>query len=144
MKKLLIVIALLTGAISYGKAQGQQGGGAQGNRMGGTPEERLQRSMAQLEPLKLTDDQKAKVTALYVAQSKTQDSLFKSAGQGGDRQAMMAEFQKMRAANDKKVMDILNDEQKKQYTAMMEARRNRQGGQGGGGQRPPQAGGNNQ
>ena len=144
MKKLLIVIALLTGAISYGKAQGQgQQGGAQGSRMGGTPEERLQRSLAQLEPLKLTDDQKTKVTALYVAQAKTQDSLFKSAGQGGDRQAMMTKFQEMRAANDKKLLDLLNDEQKKQYTTMMEARRNRQGGQGGGGQRPPQGGGNN-
>ncbi|MDF3076294.1 MAG: hypothetical protein K0S09_183 [Sphingobacteriaceae bacterium] len=139
MKKVLMVIALLTGVVSFSKAQG---GGAQGGgRMGGTPEERLQRSMAQLEPLKLTDDQKAKVTALYVAQGKSADSLMK-ANQGGDRQAMMSKFMEMRAANDKKLMDLLNDNQKKQYTAMMEARRNRQGGQGGG-QRPQGGGGNN-
>jgi hypothetical protein len=136
MKKVVLAVALLIGVVSLSKAQG--GGGGQGRNMG-TPEERAARSISRLpETLKLTDDQKTKLTAVYVAQSKSQDSLRTAMGQGGDRQAMMTKFQEMTASTDKSVMALLTDDQKKVYEEYTKTRQQFGRGGQGGGQRPAQ------
>lgn len=119
--------ALFVGTVSFSMAQ--QGGG----QRGGTPEERVQRNIDRLKPLSLTADQEVKIKAILLAQSKSQDSLFAAAGQGADRQATFQKLTPIREASDKKILDLLNEDQKKAYTTMQEQRRQRgpQGGQGG-------------
>lgn len=122
--------ALLIGTISFANAQG--GGG----RQMGTPEERAKRSTDMLaERLKLDDEQKTKVSAIYVEQSKAQAKAMESAA--GDREAMRANMEKMTAETNKKIEAVLNDTQKKDFKAYLEERakqmQNRQMGGGGGG-----------
>lgn len=136
MKKLLMICGLLFGMATLANAQGQGGGGG---RMGRTPEERIKRQTDQLvEKLKLTDDQKTKVTAIFTAQVAAQTKMREEmqAG-GGDRAAMMEKMQKAQAETQGKINEVLNDEQKKAYKAMldeqkaaMEARRQGGGGNG--------------
>src|SRR5262245_7757969 len=138
MKKVVLAVALLIGVVSLSKAQG---GGGQGRNMG-TPEERAARSLAQLpEDLKLSDAQKASITAIYLAQNKKTDSLRTAAN--GDFASIMPKFQEMRTATDQKIGAVMTDEQKPKYEAYLKNRpqfgRGGQGGGGGqGGQRPPQ------
>ena len=69
MKRLIIAFGLVLGVVSFANAQGQ------GGRQMGTPAERAARQVAQLETLKLSDEQKAKLTEIYLAQGKSIDSL---------------------------------------------------------------------
>lgn len=130
MKKLLIVCAFLMGAVGFANAQG--GGG----RQAGTPEERAKRSTDQLvERLKLNDDQKTKVSTIYLDQAKAQAKMMEEMQAGGDRTAMREKMTKMRADVDAKLNEVLTEDQKKEYKAMQEERakqmQNRQGGGGG-------------
>ncbi|MBC8052220.1 MAG: hypothetical protein H7Y13_04080 [Sphingobacteriaceae bacterium] len=130
MKKILVVLFLMAGAVSLSKAQGQ--GGFQQR----SPEERVKMQMERLsQTLSLTEDQKTKISAIYLVQAKSRDSLFTSMGQTPDRDAMRAKMTEMNASSDKKVLSLLNDEQKKTYEAYVKERGNRGFG---GGQRPPQ------
>ncbi|MEJ6979278.1 hypothetical protein WG906_02375 [Pedobacter sp. P351] len=115
MKKLLVIAALVAGTVSLSSAQGQ--GGQQR-----TPEERAKMSVDRMKTTitSLSADQEAKLIALSLAQSKSQDSLS--------------------AAITAKVTSVLNDDQKKTYAAYIAERGNR-GGFGGGGQRGGGAGG---
>jgi len=116
MRKFLLMCCFLVGITAMAHAQGG------GQRR--TPEERAKMMQTQL---KLTDDQTAKVTAIYQAQAKQIDSLRNA---GGDRSAFRPIMQ---AATDK-IKAILTPEQATAWQKMMdEQRAQRQGGGGGGG-----------
>ena len=120
MKKLLIICALVFGVATFASAQGQ--GGQGGQRMGGTPEERIKRSTDQLvEKLKLTDEQKTKATEVFTAQIAAQTKMREEmmAG-GGDRAAMMEKQTKLTAETEAKISAFLTDDQKKAYKAMLD------------------------
>ena len=124
MKKLALMCCFAIGACTMSFAQG--GGGRQ--RM--SPEEQGKNLQTQL---KLTDDQTAKVTAIFTAQAKSMDSVRTAAN--GDRQAMMQAMRPMRQATEKKIKEVLTADQAAEYDKMMAARRSRMGG--GGGTPPP-------
>jgi Spy/CpxP family protein refolding chaperone len=121
MKKLMLVCCFVIGATAMSFAQG-------GGRQQRSPEEQAKALQAQL---KLTDDQTAKVTAIYVTQAAKRDSMMKA---GADRSAMRPLMQ----ASNEKIQALLTDEQKEAYKKMMAERMSRMGGgQGGGGGTPP-------
>ncbi len=117
MKKLLIALGLVLCAATFANAQG-------GGRQMGTPAERAERSIARLETLKLTADQKTKLTEVYMAQGKSIDSL-RAASAGAGMEGMREKMAPIQAATTKRVMALLNDEQKKSFEAMEAERRAR-------------------
>ena len=110
MKKLLLVclLALGTGAMSF--AQGGPGGG----RMGGTPEQQLERLKAAVTGI--TADQEAKIKVIYAAQAKSNDSL--RAAAGDDMQSMFPKMQAIRTANSAKIKAVLTADQAKAWDAL--------------------------
>jgi periplasmic protein CpxP/Spy len=124
MKKILMVCCFVLGISAVSFAQG-------GGRPRMSPEEQAKGLQTQL---KLTDDQTAKVTAIYQAQSKSMDSL-RTANNGGDRQAMFQAMRPMMEASNTKIKAILTAEQKEAFDKMQAERANRMR-QGGGA--PPQ------
>lgn len=66
----------------------------------------------------LTEKQVATITEMLAAQREEQRNAFQGGG-GGDREAMMAEMAKMRAANDKKLAGVLTVDQAKKWEAML-------------------------
>jgi len=116
MRKFLLMCCFLVGitAMSYAQGGGQRR----------SPEERAKMMQTQL---KLTDDQTAKVTTIYQAQTKQIDSLRNA---GGDRSA----FRPIMQATNDKIKAILTPEQATAWQKMMdEQRAQRQQGGGGGG-----------
>lgn len=133
MKKLAITLFMLAATVSFSQAQGQ-GAGQQRS-----PEERVKMQLERLpQTLNLTEDQKAKISGIYLNQAKSRDSLFTATGQSGDRQVIRTKMVEMSAVTDKKVLALLNEEQKKAYNAYVQERGNRGFGGPGGGQRPSQ------
>lgn len=129
MKKLLIICGLLFSVITFANAQDGQG------RRGGTPEERAKRQTEMLsEKLKLSDDQKAKVDAIYLEQGakmrKLRDSL------GDDRAAWRGAMLKGNEQSDAKITAVLTEDQKKAFATWVaerkEAMKKRQEANGGG------------
>ncbi len=114
MKKLMMICGLMLGIAGF--AQAQQGGG-RGMMM--KPEERVKQLD---EKLKLSDDQKTKLTAVFTEQSEAMKKMREEA-QAGDREAMREKIKKFRAENDVKVAAVLNDEQKKTYEAWQKEQR---------------------
>ncbi|PAW94250.1 hypothetical protein CKK33_12440 [Mucilaginibacter sp. MD40] len=113
MKKMMMICLFVLGITAVGHAQ---------NRMRMSPEERVKQMKEQL---KLTDDQTAKITAIYQAQAKSFDSLRNA---GGDFRSQMRPM--MQATNDK-VKAILTPEQVEAWQKwMQEMRAQRQGGSG--------------
>ena len=123
------MLCFVAGITSLSMAQG--GGGRR------TPEEQAKNLQTQL---KLTDDQTAKITSIYKAQSAQRDSLMTASN--GDRQAAMQAMRPMMEATSTKIKAVLTAEQATAYDKMMQERMNRmrQGGGGGngGGGAPPQ------
>jgi protein CpxP len=121
MKKLVLVCAFVLGACAMTFAQ--NGGG----RMRMTPEEQVKTLKTSLT---LTDDQSAKVLAIYTAQGKVMDSIRTAAN--GDFQSMMPAFTAMRKKTSDKVLAILTADQatiyKKQLEEEAKARAARQAG----------------
>ena len=120
MKKLMMICGLLFGMVAFAQAQPGQGrpGGGPGGRMGMNPEARVKQLD---EKLKLSDDQKAKLTTIFTEQADAQKKMREEAqAGGGDREAMMEKMQKQRAELETKVTAVLNDEQKKAYKAMLD------------------------
>jgi protein CpxP len=114
MKKMMLICVFLVGIAAVSRAQG-------GQRR--TPEERAKMLQTQL---KLSDDQTAKITAIYTTMTKSVDSLRTA---GADRSAFRPLTQ---AANDK-VKAMLTPDQAAAYQKMMdEQRAARQNGGGGG------------
>ncbi|MBS1528431.1 MAG: Spy/CpxP family protein refolding chaperone [Bacteroidetes bacterium] len=114
MKKFLLVCCVLLGLTAVSRAQG---GG-----MRRSPEERAKQLQTQL---KLTDDQTAKITAIYQAQSVKVDSIRNA---GGDFSAMRPLMQ----ATNEKIKAVLTADQAAEYDKMVQERMNRMR-QGGGG-----------
>ena len=117
MKKLIIALGLVLCVATFANAQG-------GGRQMGTPAERAERSIARMEALKLTADQKAKLTEVYLAQGKSIDSLRAAMG-GAGMEGMREKMAPIQAATTKRVMTLLTDEQKKSYEAMLAEQRAR-------------------
>ncbi len=120
MKKLIIALGLVLCMATFAQAQG--------GRQMGTPAERAERQIAQLEPLKLSADQKSRLTEIFLVQAKQTDSLRATIADSGDFQAMRAKMAPLQAETSKKVNALLNDDQKKAYEAILEERRSRQRG----------------
>ena len=111
----MLICCILLGITAVSRAQG-------GQRR--TPEERAKMLQTQL---KLSDDQTAKITALYQAQTTKFDSVRNA---GGDRSA----FRPIMEATNEKIKAILTPDQATAYQKMMdEMRARRQNGGGGGG-----------
>ncbi len=127
MKKLLLVALLAIGTSAMSFAQGGPGGG----RMGGTPEQRLERLKGAVTGI--TADQEAKLKVIYTAQAKSQDSL--RTALGDDFGAMREKMAPITATYNAKVKAVLNAEQQKAFDAMS------QRGPGGGGPGGPGGGG---
>lgn len=124
-----MICGLMLGIAGFANAQqgGGQGGGQ--GRMMMKPEDRVKQLD---EKLKLSDDQKTKLTAVFTEQVEAMKK-FREEMQGGDRDAMREKMQKMRADNDAKVTAVLTDDQKKTYEAWQKEQRaemekRRQGG----------------
>ncbi len=123
MKKLLLLCCILLGITAVSRAQG---GGGRPQMSPADQAARLKTSLA------LTDDQTAKITAIYTAQAKSMDSLRTA---GADRAAM----QPLRAATTAKVKAVLTPDQAAEFDKQQAAMRQRGGGGGGagGGGTPP-------
>jgi protein CpxP len=122
MKKFLLMCCFLMGIAAVSHAQG---GG-----MRKSPEDRAKDLQTQL---KLTDDQTAKVTAIYKEQATKMDSVRTAAN--GDRDAMRSAMMPMRKATNDKVKALLTPEQVTAFDKMQKDMMDRmkQGGGGGGG-----------
>ena len=117
MKKVLIICGLLFSVITFANAQ--DGGRRQG---GGTPEERAKRNVAMVaEKLKLTDDQKTQVEAIYLEQNAKMKKLRDSVGD--DREGMRAVMTKTMGETDSRIEALLTSDQKKLFTAYKEERK---------------------
>jgi hypothetical protein len=102
MKKFVAILILSTGIAFFSKAQ--------------TPEEkRAQKTIESKDfaALKLTDDQKTKIVAILATQNKSLDSLFNT-HPGNNRGSLQVEIE---YPNDAKILDLLNENQKKLYSA---------------------------
>jgi len=122
MRKFLLVCCLFLGIATVSRAQG--GGG---QRM--SPADRAKALQTQL---KLSDDQTAKVTAIYTAQATKMDSVRTAAN--GDRDAMRAGMMPIRTATNAQIKAILTPDQATAFQKMQDEMRARmQGGGGGGG-----------
>ena len=131
MKKVLLLGAFVLGISAVSLAQGGPGGGG-GGRMGGTPEQQIERLKTSITGI--TDAQTAKLMVVYQAQSKSRDSL--TTALNGDFGAMREKMAPLRTAQTAKIKAVLTAEQNKAYDALPPQGR---GGFGGGG--APGAGG---
>ena len=121
MKKVLLMCCFLVGisAVSHAQGRGRQ-----------TPEQQLAFIKTSIAPATLTDDQSAKLTAVFTASAKSMDSL--RTASNGDRDAMMEKMRPMRAATTAQVNAILTPDQAAAYKKAMDARRAQMQGGGGG------------
>lgn len=112
MKKLVLSLVLVAGLAFAANAQ--QGGGQGGQRRAqATPEERVKQLD---EKVKLTDDQKTKATAVYMAAAEDMKKMREEMqGGGGDMSAMREKMMKMNSDNEAKITAILTDSQKTAY-----------------------------
>lgn len=123
MKKIMLMCCFLLGISAVSFAQGRQ------QR---SPEEQAKQLKEQL---KLTDDQTAKLTAIYQTQAKTRDSIRTAAN--GDMQSMRQAMMPLMQSTNAKIQAILTPEQKTAYDKMVAERMERMR-QGGGGAPPSQ------
>jgi len=121
MKKILLMCCFLIGISAVSRAQGG------GQRM--SPADRAKQLQTQLT---LTDDQTAKITAIYQTQATKMDSIRTAAN--GDRDAMMQGMRPLMMATNDKIKAILTPDQATAYQKIQDERRARmqQGGGGGG------------
>jgi len=115
IKRIIIALGLVFFAANFASAQG--------GRQMGTPAERAERQITQLESLKLSSDQKTKLTEVFMGLGKRQDSL--RATMNGSFEGMREKMAPIQVETTKKVSLILNDEQKKAYEAILAERRAR-------------------
>lgn len=121
MKKILLMCSLLLGITVASHAQG-------GGRMRMSPADRAKAMQSQL---KLSDDQTAKITAIYQAQATKMDSV--RTASNGDRSAMMQAMRPMMQDTRAKVNAVLTSDQQtawKKYEDEQRAQRQQNGGGG--------------
>lgn len=109
MKKVLLVCAFVLGvsAVSFAQNNGGQNGG---RHRGVNPTQMTARLK---ERLSLTDDQVAKVTAIYTAQAKMQDSL--RTVSNGDRRTLRPAMTALRKTTNDKIIAILTADQAEKF-----------------------------
>lgn len=111
--------------MAVGLSFGQQRGRGFDN-----PEENAKQTSERLEKeLGLSAAQKDSVYAYTLEQGKVMREAFQN-NQGGDRQQVMDKMRELRAQTDKKILSVLDADQKKAYEKLVEERANRmrQGG----------------
>jgi protein CpxP len=115
MKKLLMICGLLFGVITLTNAQ-------DGGRKMMSPEERAKKQTEKLaEKLKLSEEQKSKVLAIYTEQANAMNKEVQA--EKTDRKAKYAEMKAARTANEAKVEAILTADQKKAYAELKAERK---------------------
>ena len=114
MKKLLLVCLLALGTSAMSFAQGGPGGG----RMGGTPEQQLERLKTQITGI--TDAQSTKLLAIYAASAKRTDSL--RTALGDDRTAIREKSAPITAARTAQIKAVLTADQQKAFDALPQGR----------------------
>ncbi len=116
--KLFTSIMLLFVLFISGVSFAQMGGG------GANPQERLKKSLEDYKTkLSLTDEQYTKVETILTEQMNEMIKLRENAG--GDREAMRAAITESREKADKKIEELLTDEQKVIFKKMIEERAQR-------------------
>ena len=116
----MLMCCFLLGITAVSRAQGG------GQRM--SPEDRAKNLQTQL---KLTDDQTAKVTAIYKTQATKRDSIRTAAN--GDRQAMMQAMMPLMQDTNGKIKAVLTPDQATAYDKIVQERMERMRNGGGGG-----------
>jgi Spy/CpxP family protein refolding chaperone len=113
LQKLAAVAFLLVAASVQVEAQGGGMGGGRGMGGGGGGAEMQARQRAMMfEGITLTEAQTSQVDSIQAAtRAKQQEMMQAAMGGGGDRQAMMAQMQEMRATELKAIREILSTEQ---------------------------------
>jgi protein CpxP len=111
MKKVLLVCAFILGISAVSFAQG-------GGRMRMSPKMQIDSIKAHVSGI--TDEQTAKLLAVYEDAGKKRDSIRQAAN--GDRQAMMSAMMKMQPMTDAKVKAILTADQAAAYQKMVDKR----------------------
>ncbi|MCX2575464.1 hypothetical protein [Pedobacter sandarakinus] len=117
MKKLMMICALLFSVVTFANAQ--QGGGPGRGGMMMKPEDRVKQMD---EKLKLSDDQKTKLTAVFTEQADAMKKM-REENQGGDRDAMREKMQKFRTDGETKISALLTEDQKKMYKTWQDEQR---------------------
>jgi protein CpxP len=121
MKKLLLMCCFLIGFTAITRAQG--------GSMRMSTADRAKQLQTQL---KLTDDQTAKVTAIYTAQRTKMDSI--RTASNGDRDAMRSAMMPLMKSSNDQIKAILTPDQATAFDKMQQERMQRmQNGGGGGG-----------
>jgi Spy/CpxP family protein refolding chaperone len=103
---------LLTAAVLVSLAAFAQGPGMM------SPDDQLARLTEQL---KLTADQQAKIKPILQARSDEMQKLFED--QSTSFEEKRPKMMELRQSTDKKIMEVLNDEQKRQYEKIQQNRR---------------------
>jgi len=121
MRKIFLTCCLLIGLATVSFAQGP-------GRM--SPEDRAKQLQTQL---KLSDDQTAKITAIYKTNATKRDSIRTAAN--GDRDAMRAAMMPLMQSTNAQIKALLTPDQATAFQKMQDEQRARmqQGGGGGGG-----------
>ncbi len=120
MKKLMMICGLLFGMVTFAQAQqpgSRQAGGPSGRMM--SPEAKVKQLD---EKLKLSDEQKTKITTLFTEQAEAQKKM-REESQTGDRAVVREKMQALRADNEKKLNAILSADQQTAYKAFQEEQR---------------------
>ncbi|MCR4859491.1 MAG: hypothetical protein K5910_02375 [Bacteroidales bacterium] len=136
MKWLVAGVMLVSGAfVSMAQPGGGPGPGGQGGRRFDPAEMAQRRADEMKEAVKLTEEQYAQVLEMYKAESEAMQKRMES----GERPQMDREtMQKQREEQDKKLQEILTEEQYKTWSEQQRQRRRGPGGPGGPGGRPGQ------
>ena len=120
MRKLMMICGLLFGMTTFSQAQ-QNGKPADGaGRQGMNPEAKVKQFD---EKLKLSDDQKAKLTDIFTAQAEMHKKQREAGKSTEDKQTRMENMQKQRVELETKISDVLNNDQKVKYTDWMVAQK---------------------
>jgi Spy/CpxP family protein refolding chaperone len=111
--KFLAVVALLVTASTTVEAQG----GGMGGGRGGNMAEMQQRQRAMMfAGITLDETQTARIDSIQAATREKQQGMMQAAmGGGGDRQAMMAQVQELRQAEQKAIRELLTKEQQETF-----------------------------
>ena len=124
MKRFLLACCFMLGITAMTYAQG-------GGRMRRSPEEQAKALQTQL---KLSDDQTAKITAIYATQAKSRDSIMTASN--GDRQAAFQAMRPLMESTNARIKAVLTADQAaafdKYQQEMMERRRQQMQQNGGG------------
>lgn len=116
MKRIILVLGFILSVSTLSFAQ-------PGRMQMGTPEERATRQLAQLESLKLSQDQKVKLASIFLWSAQQIDSVRTQIN--GDFSAMRSKMMPIQEQTNKMINIVLNEEQRKAYEAILEERRSR-------------------